>query len=35
LGRKYKKYFKGIIKSELDAVLLDTIEKYPQNIQLI
>ena len=25
--------FKGIIKSELDAVLLDTIEKYPQSIQ--
>ena len=25
--------FKGNIKSELDAVLLDTIEKYPQNIQ--
>ena len=25
--------FKGNIKSELDSVLLDTIEKYPQNIQ--
>ena len=25
--------FKGIIKSELDAVMVDTIEKYPQNIQ--
>jgi len=28
-----KNIFKGIIKSELDAVLLDTIEKYPQSIQ--
>ena len=28
-----KNVFKGIIKSELDSVLLDTIEKYPQNIQ--
>jgi len=28
-----KNVFKGNIKSELDAVLLDTIEKYPQNIQ--
>ena len=25
--------FKGKIKSELDAVLLNTIEKYPQSIQ--
>ncbi len=28
-----KNVFKGNIKSELDSVLLDTIEKYPQNIQ--
>ena len=28
-----KNVFNGNIKSELDAVLLDTIEKYPQNIQ--
>jgi len=28
-----KNVFKGNIKSELDAVLLDTIEKYPQSIQ--
>ena len=28
-----KNVFKGNIKSELDAVLLDTIEKYPQTIQ--
>ena len=28
-----KGVFKGNIKSELDAVLLDTIEKYPQSIQ--
>ncbi|MDC2991031.1 phytoene synthase [Prochlorococcus sp. AH-736-F23] len=28
-----KNIFKGNIKSDLDAVLLDTIEKYPQNIQ--
>ena len=28
-----KNVFKGNIKSELDAVLLDTIEKYPQDIQ--
>ena len=28
-----KNVFKGIIKSELDSVLLDTIEKYPQSIQ--
>ena len=28
-----KDIFKGIIKSELDSVLLDTIEKYPQSIQ--
>jgi len=28
-----KNVFKGEIKSELDAVLLDTIEKYPQSIQ--
>ncbi len=28
-----KNVFKGKIKSELDAVLLDTIEKYPQSIQ--
>ena len=28
-----KHVFKGNIKSELDAVLLDTIEKYPQSIQ--
>ena len=28
-----KNIFKGNIKSELDAVLLDTIEKYPQSIQ--
>ena len=28
-----KNIFKGNIKSELDSVLLDTIEKYPQNIQ--
>jgi phytoene synthase len=28
-----KNVFKGTIKSELDAVLLDTIEKYPQEIQ--
>ncbi len=28
-----KQVFKGNIKSELDAVLLDTIEKYPQSIQ--
>jgi len=30
-----KNIFKGNIKSQLDAVLLDTIEKYPQSIQLI
>ncbi|MDA9741555.1 squalene/phytoene synthase family protein, partial [Prochlorococcus sp. AH-736-L15] len=28
-----KNVFKGNIKSELDSVLLDTIEKYPQSIQ--
>ena len=28
-----KNVFKGNIQSELDAVLLDTIEKYPQSIQ--
>ena len=28
-----KNVFKGNVKSELDAVLLDTIEKYPQSIQ--
>jgi len=28
-----KSVFKGDVKSELDAVLLDTIEKYPQSIQ--
>ncbi len=28
-----KNIFKGNIKSELDSVLLDTIEKYPQSIQ--
>jgi len=28
-----KNVFKGKIKSELDSVLLDTIEKYPQSIQ--
>ena len=28
-----KSVFKGNIKSELDSVLLDTIEKYPQSIQ--
>jgi phytoene synthase len=28
-----KNVFKGIIKSELDSVLVDTIEKYPQSIQ--
>jgi len=28
-----KNIFKGKIKSELDSVLLDTIEKYPQSIQ--
>ena len=28
-----KNVFKGSIKSELDSVLLDTIEKYPQSIQ--
>ena len=28
-----KDVFKGNIKSELDSVLLDTIEKYPQSIQ--
>jgi len=28
-----KNVFQGIIKSELDSVLLDTIEKYPQSIQ--
>ena len=28
-----KNVFKGNIKSELDAVLLDTLEKYPQSIQ--
>ncbi len=28
-----KNIFKGNIKSELDAVLVDTIEKYPQSIQ--
>ena len=28
-----KDVFRGNIKSELDAVLLDTIEKYPQSIQ--
>ena len=28
-----KNIFKGNIKSQLDAVLLDTIEKYPQSIQ--
>jgi len=28
-----KNVFKGNIKSELDAVLLDTIEKYPQSLQ--
>jgi len=28
-----KNVFRGNIKSELDAVLLDTIEKYPQSIQ--
>jgi len=28
-----KNVFKGTIKSELDSVLLDTIEKYPQSIQ--
>jgi len=28
-----KNVFKGIIKTELDLVLLDTIEKYPQSIQ--
>jgi len=28
-----KSVFKGNIKSELDAVLLDTIERYPQSIQ--
>ena len=28
-----KDIFKGTIKSELDAVLLDTIEKYPQSIE--
>ena len=28
-----KNVFKGEIKSELDSVLLDTIEKYPQSIQ--
>ena len=28
-----KNIFKGIIKSELDAVLFDTIEKYPQSIE--
>ncbi len=28
-----KNVFKGNIKSELDSVLLDTIEKFPQNIQ--
>ncbi|MDC3092037.1 phytoene synthase [Prochlorococcus sp. AH-716-M18] len=28
-----KNVFKGIIKSELDSVLFDTIEKYPQSIQ--
>ena len=27
-----KNIFKGVIKSELDAVLFDTIEKYPQSI---
>ena len=27
-----KNVFKGIIKSELDAVLFDTLEKYPQSI---
>ena len=30
---KTKNVFKGNIKSELDSVLLDTIEKYPQSIQ--
>ena len=28
-----KNVFKGNIKSDLDSVLLDTIEKYPQSIQ--
>ena len=28
-----KNVFKGIIKSELDSVLFDTIEKYPQSIE--
>jgi len=28
-----KNVFKGVINSELDSVLLDTIEKYPQSIQ--
>jgi len=28
-----KNVFKGIIKSELDSVLFDTIKKYPQDIQ--
>ena len=33
-GKKIQRMFlKGNIKSELDAVLLDTIEKYPQSIQ--
>ena len=33
MGRKYKKCFQRKIKSDLDAVLLDTIEKFPQSIQ--